>query len=269
MTVNKAYEEQTRESPQTAKKLFELLRGVLPDIIPTKDSPGLEHIVTRDDFIQDVSDGMGIAPMSVRITPHILAVIDWTRPLEDPIRRQFLPMKSTMLADHPSLELDSLHETEDAISEGLIHRYPDKALFLGKQQQYSRSTTNIPKAVSVCPVYCRFCTRSYSVGANTSFEKKSYKPARKRWDEAIEAIRNTPALHDIVISGGDSYYLQPHQLLDIGKHILDIPNIKRIRYASKGLAVCPSRFLDPNDGWTDALIEVSNYARLKNKVCEI
>jgi lysine 2,3-aminomutase len=91
-----------------------------------------EHIGTRNAFVQDVMDGIDAAPMSIRLTPHILSSVDWNNPLEDPIRRQFIPMKSTFLPDHPMLTLDSLHETEDSPCEGLVHRYVDKALFLGK-----------------------------------------------------------------------------------------------------------------------------------------
>lgn len=69
--------------------------------------------------------------MSIRLTPHILSVIDWTNPLEDPLRRQFIPMKSTFVPDHPKLTLDSLHEKEDSPAPGLVHRYPEKVLFLG------------------------------------------------------------------------------------------------------------------------------------------
>ncbi|GKT83052.1 kamA family protein [Colletotrichum tofieldiae] len=72
-------------------------------------------------------------------------------------------------------------------------------------------------------------------------------------------------LEDIVVSGGDSYYLAPHQIELIGDRLISMPNIRRFRFASKGLAVCPSRILDPNDPWVDALIAVSNKARKARK----
>jgi lysine 2,3-aminomutase len=84
-----------------------------------------------------------------------------------------------------------------------------------------------------------------------------------------EYIRNTPAVSDVVISGGDSYYLQPQQLHDVCKTLLDIPNVRRIRIATKGLAVCPSRIMDPNDQWTDELIWVSNYGRKMGKTVAV
>lgn len=64
--------------------------------------------------------------------PYMLSRIDWNNPRNDPIFRQFLPLKSVMLPDHPKLVLDPLHETADSPEPGLVHRYPDKVLFLGK-----------------------------------------------------------------------------------------------------------------------------------------
>jgi lysine 2,3-aminomutase len=56
--------------------------------------------------------------------------INWENPANDPIFRQFLPLGSIMVDDHPMLQLDPLHEKDDSPVEGLVHRYPDKALFL-------------------------------------------------------------------------------------------------------------------------------------------
>lgn len=66
------------------------------------------------------------------LRPYILSRVDWQNPRNDPIFRQFLPLKSMMLPDHPKLTLDSLHEEADSPVSGLVHRYPDKALFLRK-----------------------------------------------------------------------------------------------------------------------------------------
>lgn len=117
-------------------------------------------------------------------------------------------------------------------------------------------------AVSVCPVYCRFCTRSYSVGAPTDevSSKKSFTPTRRRWENMFGYIENTPCLTDIVVSGGDSYYLPAEHLISIGERLLSVPHIRRIRIASKGLAVCPSRILSPGDPWTAGLIGLSKTA---------
>ena len=78
-------------------------------------------------------------------------------------------------------------------------------------------------------------------------------------------IEKTPSLHDIVVSGGDSFSLEPASLQIIGNRLLSIPHIQRIRFASKGLAVCPSRILDESDSWTKALIQLSNDGRKMGK----
>ena len=111
----------------------------------------LEDCVPQD-FYQNLSQGLQQAPMSIRLSPYLLSLVDWENPYDDPIRRQFLPLGSQQLPDHPELHLDSLNEQGDAPVPGLTHRYPDRALFL---------------ALDTCPVYCRFCTRSYAVGVDT------------------------------------------------------------------------------------------------------
>ena len=68
-----------------------------------------------------------------------------------------------------------------------------------------------------------------------------------------------------MISGGDSYYLSPEQLYYIGERLLAIPHVKRFRYATKGLAVCPSRILDLTDTWTSALIAISDMGKKVGK----
>jgi lysine 2,3-aminomutase len=111
-----------------------------------------------------------------------------------------------------------------------------------------------------------FCTRSYAVGANTdTVTKASLKPTRKRWEQAFAYIESQPNLHDIVVSGGDSYYLQAEHVTSIGERLIGIPSIRRFRFASKGLAVAPSRILDESDGWVRSLIDISDKARRAGK----
>jgi len=116
-------------------KLHHFLEEALPENIPQSEQH--QHIRSRDDFIKDVMDGIDRAPMSIRIPPHIISSIDWNNPIEDPLRRQFIPMMSTFQPDHPELTLDSLHEAADSKVEGLVHRYTDRCLFLGTSPPYS------------------------------------------------------------------------------------------------------------------------------------
>jgi lysine 2,3-aminomutase len=75
--------------------------------------------------------------------------------------------------------------------------------------------------LDTCPVYCRFCTRSYAVGVDTDeVEKVSLKATEDRWTKAFQYIRERPELEDIVVSGGDSYQLKARQVTLIGETLL-------------------------------------------------
>ncbi len=202
------------------------------------------------EFIADIEGGFGKAPMAVRISPYLLSLIDWTKPYEDPIRRQFLPVQSQLEPDHPMLTLDSLHEQSDAPVPGLTHRYPDKALFL---------------VLDTCPVYCRFCTRSYAVGLDTEFvEKVSIKATDERWERALQYVSERPELEDVVISGGDTYRLRADQIRFIGEKLLAMPHIRRFRFATKGIAVQPMKVLT-DAPWLDAITDIVEKGRKLHK----
>lgn len=126
--------------------------------------------------------------------------------------------------------------------------------------------SNIYSANSVCPCYCRFCTRSYAIDGETgSTARDSLGPRKPRWENAIEYIKNTEDAEDISVCGGDSYHLSPEHLKYLGEALLHIPHVRRIRFATKGLAVTPSRILDSSDPWTDELINLSNLGRKMGK----
>lgn len=224
---------QAKRSITRADKLFETLKGV-----------------ASDEFILDATAGFARAPMSVRVSPYLVSLIDWNDPYSDPLRTQFIPLASRMLPDHPKLGLDSLHEQEDAPVPGLTHRYPDKALFL---------------PLDTCPVYCRFCTRSYAVGIDTDeVEKVNLKVDPNRWKRAFEYVASRPELEDIVVSGGDAYQLRAEQLREIGETLLGMSNIRRIRIATKGPAVMPQKILS-DDPWVDALTSIVELGRKLHK----
>ncbi|OTB01511.1 hypothetical protein M426DRAFT_14395 [Hypoxylon sp. CI-4A] len=237
------------ETSRNNNKLLEFLDSVLPDHVPRNKALG--GLQSRDEFMGDVISGIRESSMSVRIMPYVLGRVNWKDPANDPIFRQFVPLRSAMVKDHPMLTLDSLHEQEDSPVDGIVHRYPDKALFL---------------PVSVCPTYCIFCTRSYGIGPNTEeVTKHHFKLSLDRLEKSFAYIESQPGLHDIVVSGGDAFYLPPHILELIGERLISMKNIERFRFASKGLAVAPHRFLDNNDPWTDTLIRVSDKAKKAGK----
>lgn len=216
---------------------------------PDKLLRAIEGIAPQG-FIDDAAAGFARAPMAVRVSPYLLSLIDWQAPEVDPLRIQFIPLASRFLPDHPKLGLDSLGEQADAPTPGLTHRYPDKALFL---------------VIDTCPVYCRFCTRSYAVGLDTDNVKKvQLKPKKDRWSKAFAYIQSRPELEDIVISGGDAFNLRADWIREIGTRLLEMPNIRRIRFATKGLAVMPQKVLSDDD-WFSALAEVHALGRRTGK----
>ncbi len=223
---------QGRNSVKTPEELLETIKGHAPPA-----------------FIEDARNGFAHAPMAVRVSPYMLSLIDWNDPYNDPIRRQFIPLKSGMRPDHPRLTLDSLHERADAPVPGLVHRYADKALFI---------------ALQTCPVYCRFCTRSYAIGPDTSDVEKVHLTTPHEWQRIFDYIASRPELEDIVISGGDVYQLPPRSITLIGEALLEIPHVQRMRFATKGPAVMPMKLLT-DDPWLDALTAIVTEGRKLGK----
>ncbi len=202
------------------------------------------------EFIADAKAGFRLAPMAVRVSPYAISLIDWHAPYDDPIRRQFIPVASTLLPDHPRLTLDSLHEQDDSPVPGLVHRYVDKALFL---------------PLNTCPVYCRFCTRSYAIGPDTeNVDKVALAKTPKQWEDAFAYIAQRPELEDIVISGGDTYQLAPKNIEFIGNALLDIPHVRRMRFATKGPAIMPMKIVTHVE-WLDALSSIVDRGRKLGK----
>ncbi len=202
------------------------------------------------DLIADMEAAHHIAPMNVRITPYVFSLIDWDNPIDDPLRKQFLPIGSQMLPDHPYYMADSLYEDVDSPVPMLTHRYPDKVLFL---------------PLTTCPVYCSYCTRSRIIGGSTeTVEKETYGPNPENWEAAFQYIEQHDEIEDVVISGGDAYNLTPKYIRLIGKRLLSIPHIRRLRYATKGVAILPMKILTDNE-WFDSFLDVHRQGKYEGK----
>jgi lysine 2,3-aminomutase len=220
---------QAKNSITNVPKLLAVLKGLV-----------------SSDFVHDAENGFQHTPMPVRVSPYLLSLIDWSTPYEDPLRIQFIPLLSRRLPDHPKVDLDPLHERQDMPVPGLSHRYPDKVLFL---------------SIPTCPVYCRFCTRSYAVGLDTEeVHKLTFSVDIERWRAAIAYVASRPEVEDVLISGGDASQLRAEQVTFLGEAFLAIPHVRRIRFATKGLAVMPQKFLTDN-AWTDAVTAIVEKGR--------
>ncbi len=151
-----------------------------------------------------------------RITPYYAGVCLNSKKLEKAV----IPSLQEMICS-PGESCDPLHEEDDSPVHSLVHRYPDRALFL---------------VTSFCSTNCRYCTRSRIVG-NNEFNKKR----RDEWDKAIEYIQNTPQIRDVIISGGDPLTLTDDSLEYILSRLRAIPHIEMLRIGTKVPVVLPMR----------------------------
>jgi len=152
------------------------------------------------------------------IPPHYFQLI---REPGDPIWRQCIP---------DPLELTDDGQGEDPLNEenlspvpNLVHRYPDRALFLVSNS---------------CAAYCRFCTRKRKVGcAAMTVSMDDIKAG-------IAYIARTPQIHDIILSGGDPLLLPDAVLEEILEGLRKIPHVDIIRIGSRIPVTLPERITD-------------------------
>src|SRR5215510_9887938 len=173
------------------------------------------------------------ATMSMLIPPQMINTMDEKNLWDDPVRRYMLPAFDDRHPDwpsHPHSSRDSLHEAEMWAVEGLTHRYPTKVL---------------AEVLSTCPQYCGHCTRMDLVGNDVpQVEKTRFTvPPAERYAQILDYLRKTPSVRDVVVSGGDIANLPIQQLEMFVSSLMDIPNIRDIRLASKALMGIPQHFL--------------------------
>jgi len=151
----------------------------------------------------------------------------------DPVRRYMLPVFSDRRTDwpsHPHATRDSLHEHDMWAAEGLTHRYPTKVL---------------AEILPTCPQYCGHCTRMDLVGNSTPVIDKlkfTLKPA-DRLEAMLDYLRRTPAVRDVVVSGGDVANMPWPRVESFVTQLLGIENIRDIRLATKALMGLPQHWL--------------------------
>lgn len=155
------------------------------------------------------------------ITPYYASLIDPTDKF-CPVRLQAIPRLPETLEDAAD-EDDPLHEDVDSPVPGLTHRYPDRVLLL---------VTNI------CSMNCRHCTRRRLVG----FEDLHMSDANI--DAAVEYIRKTPIVRDVLISGGDPLVLSDEKLERVIRKLRAIEHVEIIRIGSRVPVVMPQRITD-------------------------
>jgi len=172
-----------------------------------------KDLVDRFGFDQEMAERLNKL-FHIRINPYYLSLIRYPG---DPIWLQCIP-------DSKELEEDGLLEdplAEDAHSPvpSIVHRYPDRVLFLTTSQ---------------CSMYCRFCTRKRKVGDSTKINMKYLQ-------DGIDYIAQHPGIRDVILSGGDPLMLTDVLLERVLKGLREIPHVEIIRLGTKMPCVLPQR----------------------------
>lgn len=177
----------------------------------------LERIIKLSD---DERSAILNSPASIplAITPYFASLIDEYDPLH-PLRRAVVPVVNEQLHS-PGESDDPLNEEADSPVHGLVHRYPDRVLFL---------VTNF------CSTYCRYCTRSRMVGKGTHGLDMT------QWQNAINYIETTPSIRDVLLSGGDPLTLSDDKLEWLLTRLRRIPHVEILRIGTKVPVVLPQR----------------------------
>jgi lysine 2,3-aminomutase len=156
--------------------------------------------------------------LGMAITPHFFNLIDPDNP-DCPIRRQVIPRieEATIAPEEMS---DPCGEDGSMPVPGLVHRYPDRVLFLITDR---------------CASYCRYCTRSRVVSGVGEQELQT------DFEEAYRYLENHPEVRDVLLSGGDPLLFSDHKLEAILTRLRSIPHIEFVRIGSRVPIFLPQR----------------------------
>lgn len=158
--------------------------------------------------------------LPVGITPYYASLMAHADASE-PLRRTHI-MVNDEYVRLPGEEDDPLGEDHDTVAPGLVHRYPDRVLFL---------TTGF------CSTYCRYCTRSRMVG-NPGGE---YNFSTSQWEKALQYLEAHTEVRDVLLSGGDPLSIGDDKLDWLLTRLRKIKHIEFIRIGTKIPAVLPMR----------------------------
>ncbi|HEV7281077.1 MAG TPA: KamA family radical SAM protein [Pirellulaceae bacterium] len=156
--------------------------------------------------------------LPVAVTPYYMSLLDPEDP-DQPLRKTVIPSSAEFVRT-PGEADDPLGEDGHSPVPGLVHRYPDRVLLL---------------AHDFCSTYCRYCTRSRVVGHHEIM------PNEARLEQAFDYLRKTPAVRDVLLSGGDPLALGDDRLDWILSKLRAIPHIEFVRIGTKMPAVLPQR----------------------------
>jgi lysine 2,3-aminomutase len=156
--------------------------------------------------------------LALAITPYFFNLIDRNDP-DCPVRKQVIPRSDEMVLSSGEM-LDSLGEDGHSPVPGLVHRYPDRVLFLVTDR---------------CAAYCRYCTRSRLV---SNAQDYNFHP---EYEQALRYIEGHPEIRDVLLSGGDPLLLSDKKLDHLLGRLRAIKHVEFIRIGSRIPVFLPQR----------------------------
>lgn len=156
--------------------------------------------------------------LAMGITPYFFNLIDG-QDVKCPIRAQVIPRIDEMHYVSGDMT-DPCGEDKDMPVPGLVHRYPDRVLFLVTDR---------------CASYCRYCTRSRVVSGVGEQELEL------DFDRAIDYLKQHTEVRDVLLSGGDPLMLSDKRLGDLLRRLRAIPHIEFLRIGSRIPIFMPQR----------------------------
>lgn len=159
------------------------------------------------------------ANLPVRITPYYASLLDFEDDSQ-PLRKSVVPVMAELIIS-PGESPDPLNEHMMQKVDCIVHRYPDRVLFL---------------VTDFCSTYCRYCTRSHSVA-----KKESHHARKSEWQEAFQYISEHKEVRDVLISGGDPLTLADAQIEYLLSNLRKIEHVEIIRIGTKVPVVLPQR----------------------------
>jgi lysine 2,3-aminomutase len=158
-------------------------------------------------------------PLPLGITPYYASLLDSADPSQA-IRRSVVTASGEYWRS-PGEADDPLGEDGHSPVPGLVHRYPDRVLFL---------------VTGSCATYCRYCTRSRLVGGGGEYHFN-----QRQWEQALAYIEATPTVRDVLLSGGDPLTLPDERLEWLLGRLRSIPHVEFLRMGTKVPVVLPQR----------------------------
>ena len=180
----------------------------------------LEAVEERINLTREERSGILLSgsKLAMSITPHFMNLVDKDDP-NCPIRRQVIPRVEETW-DDPTELADPCGEDSHMPVPGLVHRYPDRVLFLVTDR---------------CASYCRYCTRSRVVSG------VGVQQLETQYEAAYEYLENTPTVRDVLLSGGDPLLFSTAKLDKILTRLRKIPHIQFVRIGSRIPVFLPQR----------------------------